>query len=271
MRRPLLLCLLSAAILFDPLTPARASAPIVAEWQIDSIVLIAVPSYGSMDELTRNETIIRPHVGTVRTQTIRLKDETVQEQRLFAANSEDLAALVSSLYAFGFFGMPEYLGTNIMDGTYTWITVHTVSGEAIRVGDIHAEEYGPEGFIAVYDAIGQVMRGAVEYGAHAGPSAALYAASLRLGEETSIVENENPTTPYRLLLVLTDETVMELAGDEYIQDFNPFGADGVGGKHHYRLRAVGVGECAADLYRVYIGDNIDRAEYRDTYLFTVTE
>ena len=104
-------------------------------------MLTIVPSYGSVDELTNNVTIIRPNIGTVRIQTIRQKDETVQD----VAQSEDLAALVSSLYEHGFFGMPEYLGTDIMDGDYTWITINMRNGESIRVGDILAEKCSSEG------------------------------------------------------------------------------------------------------------------------------
>jgi len=255
----------------SPLTLAWANAPVADEWQIDSIVLTFAPCYGPLNDMTDDVTILRPHIGTVRTQTILKGDKTVLEQQLFIAKSEDLAALVSSLYTFGFFDMPEYLGTNIMDGRYTWITVNTIDGRSIRVGDLFAEECGPEEFIAIFHAIEQVKLNAIEYEAFSGVSSVIQAATIPLGQETSIIAHENMTTPYRLLLVLTDETVMELAGDEYIQDPNPNDADGVGGNHHFHLKAVGLGECSADLYLVYINDTIDRAENKESYLFTVVE
>jgi len=96
-------------------------------------------------------------------------------------------------------------------------------------------------------------------------------AILTLGQEVSINVSANETTPYRWIPVLSDETVMELVDDGYIQDFNPLGYDGVGGKQRYVFRAIGPGVCSVDLYHVYIGDTIDEAVSKKTYLYTVEE
>jgi predicted secreted protein len=95
--------------------------------------------------------------------------------------------------------------------------------------------------------------------------------NVRLGQEVNIVLSENETTPYRWVSVLSDETVMELVNDEYIQDFNPLGADGVGGEHRYDFRAIGVGVCAVDMYLVCIGDTIDEAVQKESYFYKVEE
>ena len=95
--------------------------------------------------------------------------------------------------------------------------------------------------------------------------------SILVGQYASILIEENETTPYRWELVISDETVMELVNDVYIQDPNPHDYDGVGGKHHYNFLAIGVGECSVDLYLIYIGDNIDAAEQKISFICSVEE
>jgi len=63
------------------------------------------------------------------------------------------AEIIALFHENGFFGMPEYLETGVMDGHFTWITVHLKNGESKRVGGLVAEKYGPEGFITIYDVI----------------------------------------------------------------------------------------------------------------------
>jgi len=63
------------------------------------------------------------------------------------------AELIALLHEHGFFDMPEYLETGIMDGDFNWVTVHFKNGETKRVGGLEAEEYGPDDFIAIYNAI----------------------------------------------------------------------------------------------------------------------
>ena len=271
MRRSLVFWFLSAFVLFAFSVTAQAIVPIEDAELIDSIVLTIAPSFGQIDELTNSVTIIRPNIGTVRKQTTRQQDDTIQGQQLFVAQSEDLSALASSLFKHGFFDMPEYLETGIMDGDFTWITVTLRSGESKRVGGLLAEEYGPEDFIAIYNAIDQVMLNMIEYETYTGTADNKTAISLLLGQDATIVASENRTTPYGLLLVLSDETVMELVNDAYIQDPNPYDFDGVGGMRHFNLRAVGAGVCSVDLYFVYIGDHINNAEYKESYLYTVEE
>jgi len=95
--------------------------------------------------------------------------------------------------------------------------------------------------------------------------------SLSIGQEVSITVSENPTTPYGWVAVLSDETVMEFVDDEYIPDPNPCDADGVGGKHRYSFIAIGVGMCSVDMYLVRIGDSIDEAVQKESYVYMIEE
>jgi len=251
--------------------PAQAYIPVGDMSEIDSIVLTVAPSYGSIEELTNSVTVIRPTIGTVRVQTIWQKDDTVQHQQLFIAQSEDVAALVSSLYEHDFFGMPEYFETDVLDGDFTWITVNLRGGESKRAGGLLAEEYGPEGFIAICNATDQVMHNLLAYQTYAGMANSDDANGIRLGQDISITVDENETTPYRWLPVLTDETVMELVGEAYIQDPNPLGLCGVGGNHRFDFRAIGVGVCSIDMYLVRIGDTIEEAVQKESYIYVVEE
>ena len=67
------------------------------------------------------------------------------------------ADLIALLYEHGFFDMPEYLDTGVMDGHFTWIMVHFKNGVVKRVGGLVAEEFGPDGFIAIYDAVVEAL------------------------------------------------------------------------------------------------------------------
>ncbi|MCL1795480.1 MAG: tetratricopeptide repeat protein [Clostridia bacterium] len=64
--------------------------------------------------------------------------------------TEELTALI---HANDFFNMPETIETGVLDGHYTRITVCLKNGESKTVGGLVAEEFGPDAFIAVYDAI----------------------------------------------------------------------------------------------------------------------
>ena len=46
-----------------------------------------------------------------------------------------------------------------MDGHFTYITVHLQGGESKTVGGLEAEAYGPEAFVAVYDAVVAALDG----------------------------------------------------------------------------------------------------------------
>ena len=91
---------------------------------IESIMLTISPSFGTEDEM----------VDTV---------------RIFVPNEK----LTSLLCERNFHSMPEYLETGVLDGHFTWIIVKFVNGESKRVGGLVAEEFGPEGFIAIYNAL----------------------------------------------------------------------------------------------------------------------
>jgi len=60
------------------------------------------------------------------------------------------AGLIALFHEHGFFDVPEYLDTGVMDGHYTWITVRFKNGESKRVGGLAAEEFNSVDFIAIY-------------------------------------------------------------------------------------------------------------------------
>lgn len=163
MRRALF-WLLPILVLYLLVFPVLGQADVPAESieQIDSIVLTVAPSFGLNDELTNNVASIRPGTGTVLIETIRQKDDAVQEQKFFRTQQDDVIALVSSLYEHDFFSMPEYLETDVMDGSFTWVTINMKNGESKRTGGLLAEEFGPDRFVAICEAISRVLQNSVE-------------------------------------------------------------------------------------------------------------
>lgn len=125
--------LILALTVFLSLPAFSAAAPHVSAIdaaEIESIVLTTSPAFGPAEEMVDTEKTLRP---------------------------DD--ALITLLYAQGFFDMPEYLDTGVMDGHFTWITVYALNGESKRVGGLVAEEFGPEGFIVIYEAVVRAMQG----------------------------------------------------------------------------------------------------------------
>lgn len=112
-----------AAALIGEEAPAPADA-----MEIDLIELIQSPSYGMTEEMHDTVWSFQPD-----------------------------ADLVALLYEHGFFDMPEYLETGVLDGDFTWIVVHFKNGETRRVGGLMAKAYGPEAFIALYDAVSRAI------------------------------------------------------------------------------------------------------------------
>jgi len=98
--------------------------------EIDTIVLTLSPSFGVEGEMT----------------------DTVKS---LVPDAESIALL----HEHGFFDMPEYLETGVLDGHFTWITVHFNNGESKRVGGLVAEEFGSEDFVAIYDAVVSALDG----------------------------------------------------------------------------------------------------------------
>jgi len=114
----------------------------------------------------------------------------------------------------------------------------------------------------------------VDYGTDAGIADTENVTYIKLGQDASITVSENETTPYRWVIVLSDETVLEQTSDEYIQEFSLLsllGASGVGGNHRFDFRAIGEGACSVDMYLVRIGDSIDEAAQVESYLFIVED
>ena len=98
-----------------------------------------------------------------------------------------------------------------------------------------------------------------------------YAPSVKADQAISITLDENLTTPYFWVFVISDETVMIPEDDEYIPDPNLLMADGVGGKHRFDFRAVGAGECMITFYLVDNADDTDNAVNTASYCFIVEE
>ena len=102
----------------------RMHAAAVSIEEIENITLTLSPSFGLPEEMVDTVMVFSPD-----------------------------AALVALLNDKGFFDMPEYIDTGVMDGRFTWITVNLRNGESKRVGGLEAEEFGPEDFIMIYDAV----------------------------------------------------------------------------------------------------------------------
>jgi tetratricopeptide (TPR) repeat protein len=107
----------AAMLAYNNVTPSDAN-------EIDTIVLTISPSFGLEEEMIDTVTTIYP--------------------------DEALAALV---YEYNFFDMPEYIETGVVDGDFIWITVNLKNGESKRVGGLLADEFGPDDFIIIYDAL----------------------------------------------------------------------------------------------------------------------
>ena len=130
---------------------------------VDSIVLTIHPVYGVLDELIDTVITIRPEARTIHAQAVRQMDGAVEGEALLIPEREDLAALALALGQHGFFDMDDYLETGVMDGHFTWVTVNLQNGETTTVGGLVAEKYGPEGFVAICDAIDRTVQGSVEF------------------------------------------------------------------------------------------------------------
>jgi len=153
------LCLLLAACLLSSALIARADSPRgdgdgarAMLDAIDSIELTLSPSFGLEEDLIDITAIIRPAQ-----QSVAFGGE------LFTAPREDFDDLVSSLNGHDFFSMPESFETGVLDGHFTWVTVILRSGESKRAGGLVAEEFGPEEYIAICEAIDVVLQNRTAY------------------------------------------------------------------------------------------------------------
>ncbi len=124
----------------------RRASWVYLAWLVLLVVLLmplstCAQEEGEVGEIECISLSINPSFGT---------PEDMQDNTRTLVPDDQLVAL---LYAQDFFGLPEYLETDVMDGHFTWITVTFSNGETKRVGGLVAEEYGPEAFIIVYDAV----------------------------------------------------------------------------------------------------------------------
>jgi len=107
---------------------SKAAGKSAANEQIDTIVLTISPSFGVEGEMVDTVMTIHPD-----------------------------AALTALVYEHDFFNMPEYLDTGVLDGDFVWITVNLLNGGSKTVGGLVADEFGPDDFIAIYNAVVQAL------------------------------------------------------------------------------------------------------------------
>jgi hypothetical protein len=166
MQRVSLFLILMTTVVFLFVIPAMALGTLVdaeSTNEIDSVTLTFAPAWGIIDELVDTVITIRFAPGTVHVQKVRQQAGAVEEEKLLIAQKKDLTELVSALCEHEFFNMDKRLETDVMDGYFTWVTVNLQSGESKTVGGLVAEKYGPEGFIAICDAIDQVVQNSHEF------------------------------------------------------------------------------------------------------------
>ena len=162
MRRNFFMSSLITVILLITFTiPAVAYSISVDE--IDSIVLTIAPTFGLLDELTDTVAILRPGQLSIAVQSVRQHNGDILDETLFAAQEEDFSALLLVLNSVDLLSMPEYIDTGVLDGHFTRITVNWRNGDSMSVYGINAEEFGPEGFIAICDSIGQILENSYIY------------------------------------------------------------------------------------------------------------
>ena len=146
--------LLSIALLT---IPASAESVVVETGQIKQIVIEEESSFGVGGKMAAVVCIIDFEAGLL---TIRLpfemKDESL-EAGCGTIIEMDMQKIADSLNQFGFYTMPEYLKTGIMDGDFFFITVHLKNGDPVRVGGLLANEYGPDEYLAICGVITDVI------------------------------------------------------------------------------------------------------------------
>ena len=149
----LLLCLLPMLLL----SCARADE----QQTVQRIVLEKKPSFGVIDEMSCTVISLTPNDRFI-VQLLPLSQQeaspdqpssgyanSVSSGKLKSGAFEQLAQLAT---LGTFTSLPNYIDTGVLDGHFTHIIAETDS-EAVRKGGLVAEEYGPEAFRRLYDAI----------------------------------------------------------------------------------------------------------------------
>ena len=162
MRRNFFISLMTTVVLLLSLVIPVMAHSISAD-EIDSIVLTLAPTFGLLDEMTDTVVILRPGQLSIAVQNVRQHNGDILDVALFAAQREDIDALLLVLNSVDFLSMPEYIDTGVLDGHFTRITLNWRNGESVSVYGIEAEEFGPEGFIAICDSIGQILENSYAY------------------------------------------------------------------------------------------------------------
>ncbi len=144
---------------------------------ITSVTVDRYPSYGDFSEMVLDETTITPD-GLVSYAEYQQYDADGQEyapgnmpvlgSSTMQINPDGFAAIVNAIESNGFYSLPEYLDTEVMDGDYVYLTVRMDDGTQYRSGGLVADSEGPDAYKNIFRVIQDTLSGAVQNPGDAG-------------------------------------------------------------------------------------------------------
>lgn len=119
---------------------------------ISSITIAWTPSYDSLSEMKQTAYMLSVPNRRLTVQEKRsATGEMIYEQN-HTVTPEIVRYVLQTMQRYDFFALPLYIETGIMDGYVTVITVITDASE-YTVSGVNANEYGPEAFQQIWQAI----------------------------------------------------------------------------------------------------------------------
>lgn len=161
--------------------------------QIETITLRVSPVFGALDELEDIVITLQMDSRIIAAQQVRQHDGVVTDRENLIATKDALAALADMLAQSGFYSLPDYIETDVLDGHMTSITVRDKDGQTFTSSGLVAETNGPAAFGAVYAAIGKVCMGAT-------PLEGMTLAQMLTEEGAALLENAAQNPPAEVMV-----------------------------------------------------------------------
>lgn len=130
--------------------------------EIQTVTLRVSPVFGALDELEDTVTTVRMDGGTISVQQVRQQGGRVMDSARYTVDPQALAALATTLARCGFYALPDYIETDVLDGHMTTIAVRGRDGQVFVSRGLVAETAGPAAFAGAYEAIGALRAGATQ-------------------------------------------------------------------------------------------------------------